>query len=102
MDAVNGKTYPMWGQFVDKKAEWIGGKLQEIDNIFGEADVTEITDVTLEPNGEESAILTFHGKDYGCGYDVKYSGIGGEHTAGWLTVSSTWGDRYRVKRRIDP
>jgi len=24
---VNGKEYPLWGQFVERKEEWIGGLL---------------------------------------------------------------------------
>lgn len=101
METINEKVYPMWSQFVEKKAEWIGGQLKEIDMIMGEGEVTEITDVTLEPNGEESAFLTFHGKKYGCGYDVRYCGIGGGQTPGWLTISSTGGDRFQIRRRKD-
>lgn len=99
MEAINGKTYPMWGQFVEKKAEWIGGELQEFDNVMGEAPVTEIIDVTLNASGEDSAIISFHGKDYSCGYDVKYCGIAGEGRPGWLTISSQWGDRFQIRKK---
>ena len=97
MTEINGKTYPMWSQFAEGKEKWIGGVLQEIDSIMGAAPETAITDVTLGPNGDESAIITCHGKEYSCGYDVKYCGVGaGEE--GWLTIYSQWGDGFRVKR----
>ena len=37
---INGKTYPLWSQFVDKKDEWIGGILEDYDG--GSAGITEI------------------------------------------------------------
>ena len=39
MITIEGKEYPLWSQFVEKKEEWIGG--------FGEAQ-TEIIDIKLE------------------------------------------------------
>ena len=36
---INGKTYPLWQQFVDKKSEWINGTLEDfpdrIDRMLG-------------------------------------------------------------------
>ena len=26
---INGKVYPLWSQFVEKKQEWVGGTLQD-------------------------------------------------------------------------
>lgn len=78
---VNGKIYPMWQQFVQKKDEWIGGVLQDRDNdpFLGGVTIgpTVITDVVLRENGKDSAWFEFSGKDYSCGFDVKYGGIGG-------------------------
>lgn len=99
MEAINGKTYPMWSQFVERKAEWIGGELQEFDSVMGEAPVTEIIDVTLNPSGEDSAIISFHGKDYSCGYDVQYCGISPHGKEPWLLIQSKWGDQFQVRKR---
>lgn len=97
MEPINGKVYPMWSQFIEKKERWIGGHLREFDIIMGMGPETEITDVTLKPNGTDSAMITFHGKDYDCGYDVKYVGISGKQDSpGWLTLSSTWGDFFQI------
>jgi len=74
MESVNGKVYTLWGQFVDKKSEWIGGNLQDEG---GECLQTEITDITLKPNGADSAFFTVQGKEYDCGFDVRCGGIGG-------------------------
>ena len=50
---INGRTYPLWQQFIDKKAEWIGGTLNDLD--MGQSHSTTITDITLEPNGTDAA-----------------------------------------------
>jgi hypothetical protein len=72
---INGKTYPFWQQFIDRKDEWIGGQL--IDDAAPE-EPTLITDVTLGPNGNDSAIFHFEGKDFNCGFDVHHGGIRGD------------------------
>lgn len=79
MLTVNGRDYPLWSQFVEGKERWIGGLLQDHD--MGGLEPTEITDIVLEPNGQESAYFKVIGKRYSCGFDVKYGGIGGSHTA---------------------
>lgn len=28
---VNGKVYPMWNQFIERKKEWIGGILEDTE-----------------------------------------------------------------------
>lgn len=108
---VNGRHYPLWQQFVDRKSEWIGGTLQEIDQILGEGPLCEITDISLEPSDEDSAFFQIHGKtlkfwegyvtgtEYNCGADVRYFGIGGDQEAPWLTFSTQWGDKFRIKRK---
>ena len=34
MIEVNGKVYPLWGQFIERKDEWIGGILEDLDVIW--------------------------------------------------------------------
>lgn len=68
---INGKRYSLWEQFVWQKQEWIGGILQE----DGE-DPTEITDITLEPLGTDSAMFSIKGKEYTCGFNVAFGGVG--------------------------
>jgi hypothetical protein len=93
---VNGKEYPMWSQFVERKKEWIGGVLVEFDS--GEVHKTKITDITLTPNGEESAKFCVEGEDFGCGFGVEYGGvIGGE--AGWVTFEGYQGHTWRIKKK---
>ncbi len=67
---INGKTYPLWGQFVEQKDKWIGGILHDTY-----ASPTEITDITLTPNGTDSAVFSVIGKDYTCASDVRYLGL---------------------------
>lgn len=80
---INGKTYPMWGSFVENKDRWIGGVLHETSYdawppgvTCDPAGPTEITDVKLEPNGKDSAVFSIIGKDYTCACDVRYLGVG--------------------------
>src|SRR5688500_18497471 len=72
---VNGKHYPMWQSFVDQKEKFIGWLLTDMDSTFGPAESTEVIDVTLEPNGKESAFFSVVGKDYTCGFDVSVGGM---------------------------
>ena len=77
---INGKIYPMWQQFVQKKDEWIKGTLTDLGDKFdkmfypaGEFPMeTIITDITLTMGSPDSAILIFHGKDFDCGSDSQY------------------------------
>ena len=103
---VNGKFYPMWGQFVEKKEEWIGGILEDfgdsLDIALGyEGMKNIITDITLEPNGKDSAYFEIHGERFGCGFDVKYGGIGGGgyNEDGWITFSGYGGHTFRIKQK---
>lgn len=96
MIEVNGKVYPLWSQFVEGKEKFIGGTLQDLD--MGMCVETEITDVTLEPNGEESAFFSVEGKDFGCGFDVGCGGVtAGE--VGWITFYGYGGHTWRIKGR---
>lgn len=101
---VNGKFYTLWGQFIDAKDDWIGGQLEDFGDSFDRSVFkelypmkTEITDITLTPNGEDSAFFTVYGRDFGCGFDVKHGGIsGGEE--GWITFGSALGHEWRIKQ----
>ena len=101
---VNGKEYPLWGQFVEKQEEWIGGTLEEfgdrIDKVIfdGESMKTKITGIELRPNGEDSAFFEVFGEDFSCGFGVRYGGIlGGED--GWITFSGYGGHQWRIKKK---
>jgi len=101
LEPINGKVYPMWSQFVEKKEGWIGGSMIDSDSIMGDAEETEITDVSLIPNGTESAMMIFHGKDYDCSFDVRYCGIGGgdSNKVGYLELCTTFGNTFYIKKR---
>lgn len=102
MEAVNGKVYPMWGQFVDRKDEWIGGILEETQDSWprvpGEAPQTKITNITLKPNGDDSAYFEVEGEKYSCGCDVHHLGIT-KGEPGWITLSGYGGHEWRIKQK---
>ncbi len=97
---VNGKTYPLWGQFVEKKEEFVGGVLEDFgDSIYRRIGFknskTKIVDIKLRPNGEDSAFFEVIGKDFSCGFDVEYGGVTtGEE--GWITFSGYIGQIFRI------
>src|ERR1035437_1831959 len=97
---VNGKEYPLWSQFVEKKDEWIGGILEELEDSFPRLSMYQnpdtldplnfrqqkITDIRLEPNGKDNAYFSVDGEDYSCGGSTDCLGIcPGEE--GWITLS---------------
>ena len=90
---VNGREYPMWGQFVEKQKQWIGGILEDWDE--GNHAITEITGISLEKNGEDSAYFSIIGKDFQCGFDVGHGGIG-KGDEGWITFSGYAGHTFRI------
>lgn len=98
---INGRDYPLWSQFVERKEQWIGGILEDsgdsMDRVLGfETSRTTITDITLEPNGDTSAFFSVGGADFSCGFDVGYGGItAGE--PGWMTFSGYGGHSWRIK-----
>jgi hypothetical protein len=100
---VNGKFYSLWGQFVEKQQEFIGGTLEDtgdnMDRSMGfNPMTTTITGIELKPNGDDSAFFSVRGKDFDCGFDVQYGGIvGGEK--GWLTFSGYGGHTWRIKKK---
>lgn len=102
---INGKYYPLWQQLIDKKDFFIDGILEDYgddaDRAMGlvgaeNPAITTITDITLEPNGKESAMFTVHGNDFSCSFDVQHGGISGNGEIGWLTFSGALGYRFRI------
>lgn len=93
---VNGKRYSLWPQFVERKHEWIGGALIDLEY---PNDPTEITDIRFEPNGETSAAFFVDGQEFGCGADVSCLAvdpdIGGD---GWLGFRGYGGHRWKIKK----
>ena len=108
MIEVNGKQYPLWSQFVEGKEEWIGGVLEDFSDsmdrsIFGEKEthfIGEITDIRLEPNGDDSAYFAVDSKEFTCGFGVKYGGVTGGDK-GWITFSGYGGHTWRIKKKGD-
>lgn len=93
---VNGRYYPMWGDFVKKKKKFIGGKLTEYSS-YGNPETT-IKDITLTANGDDSAWFQVTGEDFRCGFDVQHGcldpnvdGVGG------VGFSGTYGPHFRVQ-----
>jgi hypothetical protein len=106
MEPINGKVYPMWEQFVEKKAQWIGGVLEDMGDdmdrnlAMGETMSTIITDIVLKPNGTESAFFEIVGEKFECGSDVRHLGIwAGEK--GWLTFRGYMGHTFRIKTTLE-
>jgi hypothetical protein len=105
MLTVNGKQYPLWSQFVERKDEWIGGLLHDegdaIDKMLCDpVGPTIITDIKLEPNGADSAYFLVDGEDYSCGFDVRYGGvIGGAKGKDWISFSGYGGHTWHIKQR---
>ena len=101
MITINGKQYPLWSQFVERKEEWIGGILEELEDSYpqiGDSGKTIITDIKLEPNGKESACFSVDGEDFGCGGCTTVLGVtAGEE--GWITFSGYGGHTWRIKQK---
>ena len=93
---VNGREYPMWGQFVENKENFIGQEVQNID--MGMTSSMIVTDIRLEPNGEDSAKFVIEGDTNTWFSDIHYIGIGaGEE--GWITFSTTYVGDFRIKNK---
>lgn len=103
MITINGKQYPLWSQFVERKKEWIGSILEDsgdpMDRSFGfRGEQTTITDIVLKENGEDSAFFEVIGIDFSCGFDVKHGGIvGGNNEYEWISFSGYNGHKWRIK-----
>ena len=100
---INGKRYPLWEQFVHGKAKYIGKKLQDFGDALDrfalgapELAETKIIDITLTPNGTDSAVFSVEGEEFGCSFDVQHGGVtGGEK--GWLTFAGYGGHAWRIQ-----
>ena len=92
---INGKEYPLWSQFVDRRDEFIGKPL--ISEDMGMSTETIVTDVTLLPNGLESAMFTVHGEDFKCGFDVRYGGISSTGIENTIGFSTTYTGSFYIK-----
>jgi len=68
MIIIDGISYPLWSQFVEKKDEWIGGELFEYNYS------TIIKDISLT---KESNAIVFRvtGEAFSCAFNVKYGGV---------------------------
>jgi hypothetical protein len=92
---VNGRSYPLWSQFVHRQKEWIGGTLQDLDERGQPA--TKIEGIELTPNGKESAFFGVTGAGFSCGFDVTVGGVvPGED--GWITFSGYGNHKWRIKQ----
>lgn len=107
MEPINGKVYPLWGQFVDRKDEWIGGALESfgavVDRVNGKTSaITTIEDIIMEPKGTTSAIFKIVGKDFTCESDVKFLAIDTTKFPSpdkdFLTLHGEGGHIFRFKR----
>ena len=95
---INGRYYPLWSKFVHQKAEFIGRKLQDMGEPGDpQGAETTITDVTLKPNGNDSAMFMVDGEDWGCGFDVRFGGVGGDQEPGWITFHGYGGHTWRIQ-----
>lgn len=101
---INGKYYPLWGEFVERQNEWIGGTLEDFGDSFDKSlglskKSTKITGINLLPNGKTSAFFTVIGLDFSCGFDVEHGGIA-PGDEGYLTFESFGGHTWRIKQKI--
>lgn len=99
---VNGKYYSLWQQFVDRKREWIGGELEDfgdsLDRAIGmESIKTEIVDIALIANGNDSAIFCIIGRDFTCSSDVQNFGIAQNSEKDWITFIGYCNHKWRIK-----
>lgn len=94
---VNRKRYSLWQQFVDKKNEWIGGTLRDMQD--GTEAVEMITDIRLKPNGADSAFFEIVGESFSSGFDVHVGGISGRQpNSGWLRFSGYGGHEFEIRK----
>lgn len=99
---INGKFYPLWEKFVFQKSDMIGAPIEDLDAMdMGDGEAkSRVSDVHLEPNGKDSAILVFKtvdGWDAAC--DVKYLSVGGAGEPGWLHFYGYGGWHIRVGQK---
>lgn len=93
---VNGREYPFWSQIVERKKEWIGNKLQDLEVVGPRPLETIVTDIQLTPNGDDSAMFRIQGEDFNCGFDVQYGGVSAGED-GWITFADTHMGLFRIQ-----
>lgn len=91
---VNGKFYGLWGNFVQTKERFIGKTLEKF--VFQEVLTTKITNITLAPNGTDSAFFEIVGTDFSCCFDVNFGGIT-SGDLGWITFAGYGNQAFRIK-----
>lgn len=96
---VLGRTYSLWPQFVEKKAEYIGGILEDYSE--SQSAKTKITDIIF---GEKygSAVFEVTGEDFDCSFNVEFGGVNGSHRReskdGTLHFSAMYGLNFSISR----
>lgn len=99
MITLNGKSFPLWSQFVEKKNEWIGGTLEEFGDQFCDGATSEIIDITLDKEESGDVSLTFHCKDFDESFNVQYGGIEPVlPPSEWLNFFVTMCPGFRIKK----
>lgn len=103
MEQINGKVYPLWSQFVERKKEWISGELADSGDSMDKAmgyggDKTEITDIQLVKNGDDSALFRVCGKAFDCAFDVRHGGISGGGDKDAINFSGFGGHSWSIKK----
>jgi hypothetical protein len=97
MEPINGKTYPLWGQFVDKKAEWIGGTMKETDSDCGDSPTEKITDIFMHPNGNDSAMFVIKGETFEWAADVSALSVGHVRVERGIHLCTPWGSHVTLR-----
>ena len=95
---VCGKEYSLWPQFVERKDEFIGGKLEDLSE--SPAAETEITDITFAD--ASGPVFCIHGKDFDCSFNVNYGFIAanGAPVKGQLTFGTRFGMTFRITTHL--
>ncbi len=98
MITINGKSYPLWSQFVEQKERWIGGTVEEPSDGIAPGGSTEITDISLEEQENGGVFFTVHGKDFNESFDIQYGGVGGPFEKGWVGFRGVCGG-FRIREK---
>jgi hypothetical protein len=99
MITIDGTSYPMWSQFVEKKDKWIGGILEELSGQIGSEASTEITDIGLHknPGSGDTVYFTVYGKKFDESFAVTLGGLSKGENDDWIYFSTTFGIDFRIK-----
>lgn len=62
------RKFPLWDQFIDRKDEWIGGKLTE------DGESTPIKDIQMNQVGD-GYVFSIVGEDWTDEFNVDYGGV---------------------------